>query len=102
MNYQGMGSAYEWEMSRLCEAAKEAKVPLEINLLGLRENKVYPRERFWKIAAETGNEVVLGLDAHCVEHVKMTDTYRRGVELAEQYGLHLIDGSSLKVRKGSK
>jgi histidinol-phosphatase (PHP family) len=102
MNYRGLGSVYEWEMSRLCEVAKEEQVPLEINLLGIQENKIYPRERFWKIAAETGNDVVLGLDAHCVEQVQMTDAYRRGVELADKYGLHLIDGSSLKVRKGSK
>jgi histidinol-phosphatase (PHP family) len=102
MNYRGLGSVYEWEMSRLCRAAKEEGIPLEINLLGVKEHKVYPRERFWKIAAETGNDAVLGLDAHSIDQVKMVDVYRRGVELAEEYGLHLIDGSSLKVRKGSK
>jgi hypothetical protein len=45
--------------------------------------------------------VVLGLDAHSVDQVKMVDVYRQGVELAEKYGLHLMDGSSLKVRKGN-
>jgi histidinol-phosphatase (PHP family) len=101
MNYRGLGSVYEWEMSRLCRAAKEEGIPLEINLLGVKEQKVYPRERFWKIAAETGNDVVLGLDAHSVDQVKMVDVYRQGVELAQEYGLHLMDGSSLKVRKGN-
>lgn len=95
MNYQGLDSVYEWEMSRLCREAKEKGVPLEINVLGMEVGKLYPAERFWKIAGEVGNKVILGLDAHSVEQVKAQDSYRRCLALAERCGLDLIDGSEL-------
>lgn len=49
---------------KLCEAAKRLNVPLEFNLLGLSENRWYPTEDFFKVAASVGNEIVLGCDAH--------------------------------------
>lgn len=89
INYQGMDSVYEWEMTRLCSVLKEMDIPLEINLLGISQQKHYPTERFWKIVGEIGNRVVLGLDAHCVEHMQDIRSYEKGMELAEKYHLQL-------------
>ncbi len=54
---------YNWN-SRLCRAARDAGVPLEINMLGLDLNRAYPCDAFWPIAFESGCRVVLGVDAH--------------------------------------
>ena len=91
MNFRGMDSVYDWEMTRLCRAMKEMDIPLEINLLGIRAQKHYPNERFWKIAAETGNKVILGIDAHCVEQFYDTAPYYKATELVQKYHLDLIN-----------
>lgn len=91
MNYQGMDSVYEWEMSRLCTAMKKLHIPLEINILGMAVGKSYPKERFWKIAGEIGNDVILGIDAHCVENMLDVDSYAKCMQIAEKYNLNLIN-----------
>ncbi len=95
INYNGLDSVYEWEMTRLCKAAKEMGIPLEINMLGMSEKKQYPSERFFQIAAEAGCDVIIGMDAHCVEHITDVETYKKCLQFAEKLNLHLIDGSSL-------
>ena len=92
INYQGMDSVYDWEMTRLCKEMKKLDIPLEINMLGMGEGaRHYPAERFWKIAGEVGNKAILGLDAHCVRHIQDVDSYRKCMELAEKYNLNLIN-----------
>ena len=91
LNYQGLDSIYEWEMTRLCRELKKMKIPLELNLLGISQNKQYPAERFWKIVSEIGNEVILGLDAHCVEHLMDVESYQKGKKMAEKYHLNIIE-----------
>lgn len=91
INYQGMSSVYDWEMTRLCTAMKEMNIPLEINLMGIREKRHYPADRFWRIAGEVGNSVIFGIDAHCADQIREVDPYRRGQRLVEKYHLHLIN-----------
>lgn len=62
--YMGDTEIYEREIRRLCEAMKEMNAILEMNILGLAINRNYPDSRFWRIAKETGNRVILGVDAH--------------------------------------
>ena len=62
--YTGDTEIYEREIRRLCEAMKEMDAILEMNILGLAINRNYPDSRFWRIAKETGNRVILGVDAH--------------------------------------
>lgn len=95
INYQGLDSVYEWEMTRLCRAMKEMGVPLEINLQGIRANRHYPSERFFQIAGEVGNQVILGIDAHCVEQMQDIASYEKGIRLAEKYHLNLINRLNL-------
>ena len=91
MNYQGMDSVYDWEMTRLCTAMKEMDIPLEMNMLGMRDGRHYPAERFWKIAGEVGNRVILGIDAHCVEQISDTEPYGKCMEMIRKYNLNLTD-----------
>ncbi|MCD7949636.1 MAG: histidinol-phosphatase [Erysipelotrichaceae bacterium] len=75
---------------RICIKAKELNIPLEINAGGLRSNKAYPNDNFWDIAAEIGNDVIIGLDAHDPEHFN-NDIYKRLLDYAKIHHLHLID-----------
>ncbi len=91
INYQGLDSVYEFEMERLCRAMYEMDIPLEINLLGYAENRHYPSQKFWKIAAETKNKVILGLDAHDVGQIKNQKAYEAGMDIVRLHGLNLIE-----------
>lgn len=64
LNYTGDEDFYVSENRRLCEGAKKLGIPLEINVLGLLEGRHYPSDRFYKIAKDVGNDMILGVDAH--------------------------------------
>ena len=83
-------------MERLCKAAKETNTPLEINLLGIREGRHYPDERFWAIAGEVGNDIVLGCDAHRPADVCDKASERVALELVKKYDLHLLETVQLR------
>lgn len=57
----------------ICQKAKEYNVPLEINFGGISKPGTkplqdgeypYPHSMFWKVASQTGNLVIQGVDAH--------------------------------------
>ena len=92
IRYLGDGAEYTRQMRRLCRAAAEAGVPLELNLLGLREGRNYPDPRFWRIAAEEGAAVILGCDAHRPEYAADPETEARAMrEFVSVFGLRLTE-----------
>ena len=82
---------YESESRRMCKAAKEHGVPLEINLQGVRLNRQYPNDVFWSIVGEVGCDVVIGADAHAPEEVCDRESLKRAMELVEKYKLNYIE-----------
>ena len=66
-------------------------VPLEINLLGIRGGRHYPTKRFFEIAADVGNDVVLGIDAHSPQELLDTQAIRIAKKMVNELGLHLIE-----------
>ena len=84
-------------MTRFCKAAKSMNIPLEINLLGLRERREYPRIDFWKIAAEIGNDVILGSDSHEPSVTARDADIRAAMEIVNGFGLHLIEPTEPKI-----
>lgn len=90
IHFQGGEQIYQREMLRLCQALKEMQIPLEMNVLGMGEKKHYPNKNFWKLAAQTGNAVIFGMDAHCVAHLTDQKSYLKCKKLAEQYALSLL------------
>ena len=79
------------EYRRLCEGAKTLNIPLEINFLGLRTKRHYPDRKFFKIAAEVGNQIIFGADAHEPWNVCNTETEKEALQWVEELGLKLID-----------
>lgn len=68
--YTGSDDIYRERMLRLCAEARGAGVPLELNLLGLRDGRHYPSERLFRIAGEAGAGVILGIDAHSPDEIR--------------------------------
>lgn len=91
IRYIGSEGVYEREMRRLCRAAKETETALELNLLGIREKRHYPNERFWRIAAEEGNPVILGSDAHRPEHVYDRASEQKALQMIKRLGLQQVE-----------
>ncbi len=89
--FTGDPDIYRLHMTRLCQTAKEHGIPLEINLLGLREQRCYPHESFWQIAGEIGCQVVLGSDAHKPQHVVDPATEAKAMDLIQKYRLQLLE-----------
>lgn len=83
--------AIQREYRRLCEGAKALNVPLEINFLGLRSKRHYPDRRFFKIAAEVGNTIIFGTDAHEPHHVYDPESEKEALQWVKDLGLQLID-----------
>ena len=86
--YRFSEQAIQNEYRRLCLTAKKLQIPLEINLLGVRQGRYYPDERFFKIASEVGNEIVIGADAHAPQELESTGV-EQALEMVKKLGLNL-------------
>jgi len=91
VGFAGDNIIYQREMTKICQKAKELKIPLEINLLGIRENRRYPIDDFWEIAAQVGNEVVLGSDAHSPEWAGNPQNEEIALKYAHKFGIKPIE-----------
>ncbi len=96
MRYVGDGRIYDRHMREFCRAARDLSIPLEINLLGVRDHRHYPNEAFWRIAGEEGNTAILGSDAHQPEAVVCPEAEAAGRALAERYGLPVLETMPLR------
>ncbi len=97
--FRGDPALYDTEMRRLCRAAKECHVPLEINFLGIRTHRFYPHEEFWRIAGEEGAPVVFGFDAHEVADACDDESRAEAMRLVDTYHLNLLEHVTLKPLK---
>lgn len=84
------------ESYRLCRFCKEHNVILEYNLEGALVNDLhhrldYPYPDFWKIAAEVGNDVIIGVDAH--DNLSLeTDFYRnQAISFLKELNMNIVD-----------
>ena len=90
INFVGDVKIYCSEVRRFCEEMKEAGMPLEYNLLGFSTKRHYPTDRFFKIAAEVGNKIVIGCDAHSPNVFEDAEGLKRCIEKTESLGLEIV------------
>lgn len=93
-NFVGDEKFYLQQARRICRAAKEAELPLEVNILGMRDLRWYPRGLFYEAAAEEGNTLIFGVDAHAPEQLtdeKALEAERDCIEFAESFELEILD-----------
>ncbi len=86
---------YKSEMTRLCIAAKDYDIPLEINFYGIRDNRFYPYDMFWEIAGKTGCKVVFGFDSHDTASAYDGESIPAAMELVKKYNLNLIENPKI-------
>lgn len=91
LHFVGDSEVYRKHMRRLCRAAKNCDIPMEINFLGLREGRYYPDNRLWEVVGEEGCKVIYGADAHAPDVVTDPATELRALEMVKTYGLNLIE-----------
>ncbi|MBO7196482.1 MAG: histidinol-phosphatase [Clostridia bacterium] len=96
MCFTGNDLVYESEITRLCLASRKLDIPLEINLAGVRYNKFYPAEKFWKIAGIVGAPVTIGYDAHRAKDLLNTEQLISAESLMNRYNLNYIGIPKLK------
>ena len=87
---------YKREAERICIASKECDVPLEINFQGIRENRPYPKEKFWQIAGEIGCPVTFGFDSHQIHAACDLESEEKALQMVEKFNLNYIGMPKLK------
>lgn len=97
MNFVGNRNIYRKHMGQLCRFARQADIPLELNLLGIRSGRHYPNVEFFALAAEEGCKIILGMDAHEPRHIQETDTERKALEIVRHFGLNLLETVELRT-----
>lgn len=90
LNFVGDSEIYDAEMRKICIAAREHNIPLEINFLGMRYERNYPNEAFWKIAGEEKPPVTFGFDAHDVLSAYDGESLEKAKALVDKYDLNYI------------
>ena len=96
MCFTGDAELYKSEITRLCLAAKEMDIPLEINLAGIRYNKHYPSDSFWKIAGEIGVPVTFGIDAHINTDILNKEQFEIAHSIVKRHKLNYIGKPKLR------
>lgn len=100
IRYTGNDETYRRYMLLLCREAKAMDIPLECNIHGLVKNTHYPVERFFRIAGEVGNDVILGLDAHRPEEIFDLEPEREIRAFLKNLGITPVENVKLRDPRG--
>ena len=96
INFTGDEQTYVKHFTRLISEAKALDIPLEINLLGKRAGRHYPRDLFWETAAKLGAKAIIGCDAHAPEHVGVKEEIENALRYADKLGIEVLRDVKLK------
>lgn len=94
--FTGDQAVYRRHMRKICQAARDCGLPLEVNLLGILTGRHYPNPVFWELAAEEGCTVILGRDAHAPEQLRDHESEETANRLIRELGLQVTDTVSLR------
>ena len=90
INFSGDDGAYNEEMRKICVASKKQGIPLEINFNGIRNNRIYPKDAFWKVAGEEHSPVTIGFDAHKASEAYDAESLKEAERIIKEYSLNYI------------
>ena len=81
--------------TRICMAAKEMDMPVELNCAGLQHNirtgtETYPYSKFWELAAKIGCKAIIGLDAHSLQDLD-SKWYDLAVNYLNRCDIEIVD-----------
>lgn len=80
----------------ICQAAKEAHMPIEYNLLGLLSEltghpRGYPDQDFWQYVRKWDNDVILGVDAHEPAQLRNQHVWDTALKRLDALGHRLVN-----------
>ncbi len=80
----------------ICQAAKEAHMPIEYNLLGLLgeltgRSRGYPNQDFWQYIRKWDNDVLLGVDAHDPAQLRNEYVWDTALKRLDAMGHRLVN-----------
>ncbi len=80
----------------ICQAAREAHMPIEYNLLGLHgeltgHSRGYPNQDFWQYVRKWNNDIIIGVDAHDPAQLRDAYVWDTAVSRLEELGHHLVN-----------
>ena len=90
-HFRGNETFYREQTRALCREANSCGMPLELNLLGIREDKWYPNPLFWEVAGEENCKVIIGCDAHEESALAHPRAMEEAMKLVNSCGLKVID-----------
>ena len=96
LNWVGDEKTYRKHITPLCENAKRLGIPLEFNFLGFVEHRHYPRELFFRIAGEVGNDVIFGCDAHSPDAIYRQKLYEDALVYLDRFGIVPVPSVTLR------
>lgn len=96
MNFVGDPETFRKAFRRICDAAKETNTPMEVNFLGLRENRNYPNMLIWELFGEEQVPVTFGFDAHDVPSAYDGESLKKAMAMVQRYGLNYIGEPELR------
>lgn len=76
----------------ICQAAKEAGMPIEFNLLGLADemrghSRGYPHRDFWRYIRHWDNDVIIGVDAHDPAALTNATVWQEGMRRLDELNI---------------
>lgn len=90
---------YTAQMRKICETASALDMPLECNLLGVRENRHYPSERFFRLVAAYNCKVILGCDAHSAKSLSNFQNWQDAYDFLARMGItNIVEDIRLRGR----
>lgn len=96
LHFTGSKERYRQWMGTLVREAKDHALPLELNLLGIRDKRNYPNPLFLELVAREGLPMVLGIDAHQPEHLTNTRQQKDAQVLLDSFGIPVLPAVALK------
>ncbi len=95
INFAGDDGIYFAEMERICDASVAHNIPLEINLLGIRGGRCYPRKAFWELVGKSKAPVTIGADAHDPQNVYDPSSLEVAKSWIKEFNLNYIGKAPL-------
>lgn len=97
INFTGDKEVYLKKMRNFITTLKKLDIPLEFNFLGYTSHRNYPNPEVWKIIAEVGNRVVIGLDAHKPNVYSDKENLQKATEFLADLDITPINLNELKL-----
>lgn len=102
IKYIGESEIFVKEARRFFESIKDKNIPVEINRLGLEENRHYPRDDMFNLVAQYNIPTIIGIDAHNPEALSNKAMHNKCIEYAEIHKVNLIENNILISNKSTE